>query len=137
MANARRRCQRMGRDGAKARVITPTRELMEVGRSNVLTAAVTLDQAVTPEKVLRRKDAVDQPGIVVSCRVRARLEGDAAEFEINNTGWIERSLVNSDQVTWSWRVTPQVGGERKLLVEIKPVFLFPERRRGFVRRRSD
>jgi hypothetical protein len=117
-----RRCERINRRGALAQVVYEESKEMKVGDSDVVRAAVTLDQAAPPDEVLPRTDAAGEPGVVVSCRMQARLVGSEYEFEVNDSAWIERSLL-TDEARWDWIVTPKLGGDQTLTLQMRPIVM--------------
>ena len=117
----RRRCERLNRTGARARTVYETERRMTRGTSSVVKAAVTLDGSTPPDKILRRRGASEQSGIVVSCSLQARLSAPPREFELSETDWVRRSLLSSDTARWSWHVTPKVGGSHTLILLLRPI----------------
>jgi len=116
-----RRCKRINRQGAQAQVVYEENKEMKVGDSDTVRAAVTLDQSSPPEKVLPRTDAASGPGLVVSCRLQARLTASQYEFEVNDSDWIERSVFETDTARWVWHVTPKLGGDHTLTLFVRPI----------------
>lgn len=116
-----RRCKRINRRGALAQVVYEANKEMKVGDSDIVRAAVTLDYAAPPEKVLPRTDAARGPGLVVSCRLQARLTASKHEFELNDGDWIERSVFQTDTARWVWDVTPKLGGDHSLTLFVRPI----------------
>jgi hypothetical protein len=94
---------------------------MTRGESNAVTAAVTLDQTTPPTRILHRPGAVAEPGIVVSCRIRAQMTASTDDFDVDQHGWIERSLLATDTARWSWYVTPKIGGTHTLVLKVQPI----------------
>ena len=101
---------------------------MTRGDSATVTAAVTLDQTVPRDKVLHRPatDVGEEPGILVSCRIQARLSVSQYQFEVNEADWVVRSLLTSNTARWSWYVTPKVGGTHTLVLELRPILTLRE-----------
>jgi hypothetical protein len=117
----KRRCERINASGARARIDYERATTMKVGDASTIRAGVTLDERVPPERLLRRTDVASASGLVVSCTLQARLAGPEDEFEIDETGWISRALVASDQATWVWSVRPKLGGDHTLTVFLRPI----------------
>lgn len=111
----------MNRGGAQARIDYEKRKKMTRGDTELVKAAVTLNQAVPPKEVLDRAGAVGVPGIVVSCSLQARLTASRYEFEIEQTGWVRRSLLTTDTARWAWDVTPKVGGQHSIVLSVRPI----------------
>jgi hypothetical protein len=109
--------------GAKARVLYEARKEMTRGDADTVTAAVTLDQSVPRDKVLHRRDdaTAEEPGLVVSCRIQARLNASHYQFEVSDKGWVARSLLTADTAHWSWYVTPKIGGTHTLVLDVRPI----------------
>lgn len=116
-----RRCRRLDTQGAFARVVFDPRIEMTRGDTNTVNAAVTLGRSVPPDEIIRREGAVAEPGVVVSCLLRAELTASKYEFEIDPTGWVERSLQTTDTARWSWYVTPKIGGANSLVLKVRPI----------------
>jgi hypothetical protein len=116
-----RRCARLNAQGARARVLYEPRTKMSRGRSDLVTAAVTLDQRAPPDQILKRPGAAEEPGVVVSCRIQAKLRSAPHVFELDPNGWVARSLLTVDTTRWSWYVTPKVGGTHTLVLLIRPI----------------
>ena len=94
---------------------------MTRGDSEVVRAAVTLNQSTPPNRVLHRTGAAEEPGLVVSCRVQAELTASKYQFELDETGWVQRSLYTADTARWSRYVTPKVGGTHTLTLKLRPI----------------
>ncbi len=107
--------------GARARILYEARREMTRGDAETVAAAVTLDASTPPDQILRRGGAADEPGVIVSCRVQARLVASPYEFELSERRWIERSLLTGDTARWSWYVTPKVGGMHTLVLNVRPI----------------
>ena len=116
-----RRCEEINQRGAEAQVVYEASKEMKLGDSSEVSAAVTLDQSAPPEKVLPRTDAVGEPGLVVSCRLQARLTASKYEFDIDDSGWIDRSVYAMDTARWVWIVTPKLGGDHTLTLFVRPI----------------
>jgi hypothetical protein len=101
-------------------VYEPRKEMTR-GHSDTITAAVTLGRSVPADKVLHRIGAAEQPGVVVSCRIQARLHSSPYEFKVDSTRWVERSLLTQDTARWLWYVTPKVGGTHTLVLSLRPI----------------
>ena len=99
------------------------RKKMTRGDTDTVTAAVTLDQSVPRVKVLHRRDDVtaEEPGLVVSCRIQARLHASHYQFEVGDESWVARSLLTTDTARWSWYVTPKIGGTHTLVLDVRPI----------------
>jgi len=117
----RRRCKRLNFRGARARVLYEERKEMTRGDPDTVTAVVTLDRSSPPAKILRRPRAAEETGVIVSCQIQARLSASEYEFEVNKTGWVERSLLATETARWSWYVTPKVGGMQTLVLTLRPI----------------
>jgi hypothetical protein len=124
----RRRCRDLDQHGAKARVMYEKRTAMTRGDSSTLVAAVSLDPAVLRRQVLHRSDdlTAEEPGLVVSCRIQARLSASGDQFEVNNTGWVERSLLSTNVARWSWYVTPKLGGTHTIVLDLRPILMLKD-----------
>jgi hypothetical protein len=109
-----------------ARVIYEAEKTMTRGDPAAVAAAITLDVATPPDQVLRRPDAEGESGFLVSCHVQARLRVSQYEFEVEENSWIDRSLLTSDTVRWSWFVTPKVGGTQTLILQVRPVVVITD-----------
>lgn len=94
------RCRAISAKGARAEVVYEAGKKMTVGTSAVVRAAVTLNEGAPPKTVLPRTDAAGAPGVVVACRIRARLSSSKYEFDID-----DRSSI----VDHSFRRTPFSG----------------------------
>ena len=57
----------------------------------------------------------------MSCRMQARLSGSKYEFEIDVEGWINRSVYETDTARWVWSVTPKLGGDHNLTLDVRPI----------------
>lgn len=121
LAEYRSRCERMNRGGAQARIDYEKRRDMTRGDTEVVKAAVTLNQTVPPRKVLDRVGAEGVPGIVVSCSLQARITASRYEFDIEQNGWVPRSLLATDTARWAWDVTPKVGGQHTIVLSVRPI----------------
>jgi hypothetical protein len=119
----RQRCRHLDLHGAKARVLYEAREELTRGDSGTIVAAVTLDGSIPREKVLHRNDDItaEEPGLVVSCRVEARLNASHYQFDVSETGWVARSLLSTNVARWSWYVTPKLGGTHTLVLDLRPI----------------
>jgi hypothetical protein len=82
---------------------------------------VTLDQSTPSEQILHRPSAAEEAGVVVSCRIQAKLRTAPHEFEVDPSGWVERSLLTSDTARWSWYVKPKVGGTHTITLFVRPI----------------
>lgn len=94
---------------------------MKVGDSDTIRAAVTLDQSAPSEMVLPGTDAAREGGLVVSCRLQARLSASRYEFEIDDRQWLERSVYETDTARWVWNVRPKLGGDHTLTLFVRPI----------------
>jgi hypothetical protein len=94
---------------------------MTLGDSDVVRAAVTLDQSTPPDKILQRTGAAQETGLVVSCRLQARLSASPDAFDVSETGWISRALLASQTQRWDWHVTPRIGGTHTLILYVRPI----------------
>jgi hypothetical protein len=101
-------------------VFDPRIEMTRGGTDTVI-AAVTLGRSIPPDEIIHREGAVAEPGVVVSCLLRAELTASKYEFEIVPTGWVERSLHTTDTARWSWYVTPKIGGANSLVLKVRPI----------------
>jgi hypothetical protein len=101
---------------------------MTRGDSSAVTAAVTLDQSTPPTRVLHRPGAVAEPGVVVSCLIRAQMTASKDDFDVDHTGWVERSLLTTDTARWSWYVTPKIGGTHTLVLSVQPIVAMRSKR---------
>ena len=111
----------MNRGGAQARLDYEKRRDMTRGDTEVVKAAVTLNHSVPPRKVLDRVGAEGVPGIVVSCSLQARITASRYEFDIEQNGWVPRSLLATDTARWAWDVTPKVGGQHTIVLSVRPI----------------
>lgn len=121
MPSYRRRCEALNRLGGRARVLYEPREEMTRGDTETVAAAVTLNQSAPRDQVLRRLGAAEEPGVVVSCRLQAQLNASPYQFEVNEQGWVERSLLTAETVRWSWYVTSKIGGTHALVLNLRPI----------------
>jgi hypothetical protein len=119
-----RRCAKIDARGAEARVVYEPRATMSRGDSSTVTAAVTLNQSIPRDRVLHRPGAAEEPGVVVSCRVQARLSASHYDFDVSTKQWIERSLQTTDTAKWSWFVTPKLGGTHSIVLLVRPIMRF-------------
>jgi hypothetical protein len=117
----KRRCEQINRLGAEAQVVYEASKEMKLGDSSDVRAAVSLNRSAPPEQVLPRTDAVGAPGLVVSCRLQARLSASEYDFDIDDSGWIDRSVYATDTVRWVWTVTPKLGGDHTLTLYVRPI----------------
>jgi hypothetical protein len=116
-----RECNQISKHYAKARIIYEGNTSMDLGDSTDVHAAVTLNTSLPPKEVLPRTNAVSgEPGLVVTCRLQARLSAPADEFNVDNRDWVENSFLGTDTVRWVWSVTPKLGGDHTLTVYVRP-----------------
>ena len=115
------RCSHITRSGAFAHVVYVPDVAMTRGSTAAVTAAVTLDRSVVPERVLRSARATEAPAIVVSCIVDARLAGSEYAFTINDRSWQARSFLIANTARWAWYVSPKIGGDQALSLEVRPI----------------
>jgi hypothetical protein len=116
----RRRCERIARRGAPARVLYESRRHMRQGDTETVGAAVTLNRTAPRERLLPGADGEDA-GVVVTCRLQARLDAAQDDFDVSDEGWVERSLLGGDTATWRWFVTPKLGGTHSLTLRVRPI----------------
>jgi hypothetical protein len=116
-----RRCEELNLEGGPARVVYEANTNMTRGGSETVTAAVTLTQSVPPDKILHRRGATEEPGVLVSCQVEARLSSSPYQFEVNPPGWVRRSLLTTETVRWFWYATPKIGGSHTLVLSLRPI----------------
>jgi hypothetical protein len=116
----KRRCHKLDLTGARGRVVYEPHMEMTRGDPDVVRAAVTFDQSTPPDEILRAH-AAEEPGLVVSCHIRAQLSVSEYEFEVNEQGWVERSLLTSATARWHWYVTPKLGGTHDLVLRVHPI----------------
>lgn len=116
-----RRCERINQRGALAVIVYEARKEMDLGVSETVRAAVTLDQTAPPETVLPGTTAAGESGVVVSCSLQARLSASRYEFDVEENNWVSRSLYTTDTARWVWRVTPKLGGTRTLSLFVRPI----------------
>jgi hypothetical protein len=121
-----RRCEQLDLRGGLARVFYEASSEMERGNSDLVRASLTLNQSVPADEVLRSPDVAEEEAVVVSCRIQARLTASEYEFEIDETDWVERSLLTNDTVHWSWNVTPKLGGTHSLVLNVRPIMTTQE-----------
>jgi hypothetical protein len=121
LATFKRRCHNLDLRGGRARVLYEPRMEMTRGDSEAVRAAVTLDPSTPADRVLHRTGAADEPGLVVSCRVQAQLTASKYQFDLDEKGWVQRSLYTADTARWSWYVTPKVGGTHTLTLRLRPI----------------
>jgi hypothetical protein len=107
--------------GAIARIIYHPEQSMTRGDSATVRAAVTLSGSLPPERAIGGKGAVGVPGLVVSCRLDARLTASTWDFSIDNQAWEERSFLTTDTAQWSWYVGPKIGGTHTLTLYVQPI----------------
>jgi hypothetical protein len=94
---------------------------MTRGRSATVQAAVTLGQTVPANRVLHQKGAIGRPGLLVSCRVEAKLSASRYDFGVDPTNWVSRSFLSSDTEHWLWYVTPKIGGVHTVVLYVRPI----------------
>lgn len=121
LAAYRERCGLLDIRGGRARVLYRARRKMTRGDSETVTAAVTLNQELPANEVLGGSEIVEEAGILVSCRLQAQLRASHNEFDIEEEGWSERSVLTTDTARWSWSVTPKVGGTNTLVLYLRPI----------------
>jgi hypothetical protein len=121
LAAYEKRCHRLDMRGANARVVYEARKEMTRGSTTTVVAAVTLNGSLPPSRVLHRPGAAAEPGIVVSCRLQAQLSASKYDFDIDDRGWVERSLLTSDTARWAWQVKPKVGGNHTVFLNVRPI----------------
>jgi hypothetical protein len=116
-----RRCEQINQRGAEAQVVYEASKEMKLGDSSDVKAAVSLNQSAPPQQVLPRTHAVGEPGLIVSCRLQARLSASKYDFDIDESGWLDRSVYATDTVRWVWSVTPKLGGDHTLTLYVRPI----------------
>jgi hypothetical protein len=89
------------------------------GEDQTVGALVTLDPTPSDE-ILGQQGETASEGILVSCTLNARLLPLADAFDVDNENWIPGSLKSADTVKWYWGVTPKIGGDHSLLLEVRP-----------------
>jgi hypothetical protein len=95
---------------------------MTRGDASTVQAAITLTRKAPPRKILHQTGFVTAPGyLVVSCRLQAELTASPYEFNLTPQGWVQRSLLTGQTATWSWFVTPKLGGTHTILVTVRPL----------------
>jgi hypothetical protein len=114
------RCRRATRDLPQADVIYDPDIQMTLGVSKTVTAVVTFDTELPPEKILPGQGATSEK-ILVACEIQGQLRGDSREFSIQPSEWESRSVVGAQNAKWTWIVVPQVGGTHTLVVDLKPI----------------
>ncbi|HEX6499841.1 MAG TPA: hypothetical protein VF054_12525 [Micromonosporaceae bacterium] len=128
LSDYRHRCESLDSSLQQARVVYEPTKTMTRGESAAVAAAVTLNDIAPPEQVLHRANAISEPGFLVSCHVQARLRASSYEFDVDQPDWVDRSLLTADTARWSWYVTPKIGGEHTLVLQLRPVVkIRPER----------
>jgi hypothetical protein len=121
----RRRCKSIDNNGALGEVYWPKHPKMTRERTETFTAEVTILGA-PPQAQLRRDQALGhKSGIVMSCRVRARLRAPP-QFDVSEPDWTERSFLQSDRATWSWFITPHRGGSYRIVLQLRPIVTVQE-----------
>jgi len=116
-----RRCEGLDRTLQQARVVYQAETTMTRGDPSLVAAAVTLDQTTPPDQLLRRSGATGESGFLVSCHVQARLGASQYSFELDQTDWVDRSLLTANTARWSWYVRPKIGGTQTLVLQVRPV----------------
>lgn len=114
-------CLEMTKRGAWAKVHWTRSKDMTRGDADPITAGVTLLNRVPRQAELKEVGAPDTPVLVVSCRLRARIDGSSSDFDLAPKGWIERSLYGANDAEWSWSVKPKIGGTHTVTVWIHPL----------------
>lgn len=93
---------------------------MTRGDSTSVTAAASVDFALPPREVLPGSGTTESKGIILTCTIEARLNASPWDLNISNTGWMSASFLTSETVTWTWYVSPKVGGTQTLILSVKP-----------------
>jgi hypothetical protein len=118
----RRRCEEVDARGALARLVYSRDEAMRLGDEDVVSLGLTVNRRLRPADVLDDgKTLVETEALVVSCRIDAHLEAAASEFDIDDKGWIPRSIYATDTQEWDWFVTPRKPGRHELVIQVRPV----------------
>jgi hypothetical protein len=122
-----KRCERLDEQGGLADVVYEAQKEMTRGDSATVKAAVTIDLAVPPRKILKSRGRLaEDRGIVVSCVVEARLDAAEDEFEIDWADWRAQSLLTKDTARWLWYVKPKTGGTHSLVLYVRPIMKIVE-----------
>lgn len=121
LSDYRQRCESLDNTLQRAQVVYEASKTMTRGEAAAVAAAVTLDDSAPPEQVLHRANATAEPGFLVSCHVQARLRASSYEFDVDQSDWVDRSLLTADTAHWSWYVTPKIGGAHTLVLQLRPV----------------
>jgi hypothetical protein len=116
----REACERLDSELAAATLAVPSSMRMALDDSDLVQAAISLDVDVPPSRLIEAEDAATA-SILVSCTVEARLRGASGVFEVEEPGWLSRSLFTAQTVRWSWFVTPRRLGEHRLTLQFRPV----------------
>lgn len=116
-----RRCGLITARGAFARFVYSPSETMTRGDATAVTAGLTLNGSLPARQVIGGPGAVGVPGVVVSCRVQAKLTASTWDFNLDNQGWEERSFLATDTARWSWDVGPKIGGTHTLTLYVRPL----------------
>ncbi len=115
------RCNEITTRGAIAQVVYEPSQNMTRGDTATVTAAVTLNRSVLPNRVLQSSGAVAAPAIVVSCVIEAQLSGSGYDFNVDNRAWVPRSFLTADTARWTWYVGPKIGGTQTLVLNVRPI----------------
>jgi len=117
-----KRCEQMNKDFAPANFRYNRTQDMQFGESKPIDAVLTLGTPPPPDEVFHASGTDPTvKDLLVSCSIDAQLRGDESEFSINPQGWHEQSLLATDTLHWVWFVTPKQGGQRTLVLELRPV----------------
>lgn len=115
-----RRCVQATKGISRAQLVFDPEMSMTRGSSTTVTAVVTLNTRLPPDRVLPGKEATSVQ-LYVACQIEGSLIGDEEEFSIRPTGWQSRSLVGDQDAAWTWVVKPKMGGTRSLVIDLRPV----------------
>lgn len=119
-------CRELDRYLAKALLLVDQRREMRVRDAATVPVAVTLD-VDGPARRLTTTAGGKGVDVIVSCRLRARLQGPAADFHIEPGGWDEQSLLTKRTAEWSWFVTPLRRGTADLQLLLEPLVIVDDR----------
>ena len=100
-------CAQHVTDILNARIVYEPKSTMHVGESNPVEAVITLDLETAPAIVFGDSNAtVTADAVLLPCRIEAKLDGLASDFEISPTDFDERELSPGKDARWVWNVKP-------------------------------
>ena len=113
-------CQQHVSDILDATIVYEPASTMTVGTTGSVKAVITLDPTATPELVFGSSAAsVTAEPVQLPCKVEARVDALASDFEISPTTFEARELTIARNATWVWNVKPLRLGETTLTLVIR------------------